>query len=117
MKRFLFAVMAIVTIAFAGCSKDDDALPSLKGTVWVETDADAVSTLTFKSDIECEWIVTINGSASAVAMQYTYEYNHPVVIAYPKVDGYAKMQGMISGNTMNLINTSSEETVATLTKQ
>lgn len=117
MKKVMFAILAIAAIAFTNCSKNEDNATSLIGTVWVETDGSRTSKLTFKSDIECELITTISGSASAVAMQYTYEYSHPTVMAYPKVNGYATMKGIISGNTMNVINASTEKTIATLTKQ
>lgn len=111
--------MAVAVIVFTGCGKDEDPAPSLSGTVWSKTTDDGATTvLTFESSVDCKVVTTFDDSPLAIIVEYSYEYEHPVVMAYPKIDDdLATLKGLISGNTMNVINTSTEEHIATLTKQ
>ncbi len=118
MKKFLFAVMAIVAVALAGCSKDENNAPSLSGTVWEEVESNGtIARLTFQSAINCNVFVDIANSPLAVSNDYTYEYNHPNVTMYPTDPDNAELRGYIDGNRMNVVNTSSGETIYALTKK
>ncbi len=118
MKKLMFAMLAFATLAFAGCSKDDeDQAPSLTGTEWTEQDGSALIELSFTSSDDCRLVFSIPGTILRTTNYYTYEYNHPTVRMYPETYGNAELRGTISGSTMSVVNTSTSKTIYSLTKE
>lgn len=117
---YLLAMVMIAMFSFSSCSKDDDKdeiVPkSIKSTIWEGIQDDTKATVSF-SDLESTLILQSTTSSVSLSVSYSYTYEHPIVTMFPKVSGNAKMQGTIDGNKMMLVNTSTNKTVATLTKK
>lgn len=106
MKKFMMALVAIATIAFVGCSKDDKDNVNIVGTIWSCTEVSG-------GDKEV-WRLTFT-DARAVSFDYQYyEYNQLVdsersvgtyVYTAPQISinlGGDVMVGTVSGKTLTL---------------
>lgn len=119
MKKLLL-LLFVFPFIFSSCGSDDDkdkeVVPPLKSTVWEGTQDNIKATVTF-SELESTMVLSVLNISKSAA--YTYTYEHPKVIMYPKETGNAKMEGTVSSDykTMVLVNTSTGKTIATLTKK
>ncbi|MCM1176983.1 MAG: hypothetical protein NC115_12735 [Bacteroidales bacterium] len=113
-KIIVLFFVGLSALLMSGCSKE---LKTLDGTVWEKTDSDVVTTLTF-TDVKCELKIasTINPSYYSYAY-YSYEYSSSSVMMYPESDENATLKGIISGNTMSVVNMSNEKTIGIFTKR
>lgn len=109
----LFAVV-MSAIFLSGCSKE---LKTLSGTVWEKNGTGTIVTLTF-TDVQCELrIASTQNPSNYTNTYYVYEYDSSVVMMYPEEDGKATVRGIISGNTMSVVNMSTEKTIGIFTKK
>lgn len=109
----LFAAV-MSAIFLSGCSKE---LKTLSGTVWERQEPDAVITLTFtKLQAEMRY-VSKTDSSDYSSVYFSYEYDSSVVMMYPEYDEIATIQGIISGNTMSVVNMSNNKTIGIFTKK
>lgn len=118
MKRFLLLCAAIASIAFVGCSDDDDKKSNpLSGTTWEMTDNGILSSLSF-NDTECRYVLKYaSASSNYKTTIYNYIYEAPKVTLQPLEDGMAVMEGVISGSAMTMTNTSSGKEIGVFIKQ
>lgn len=109
----LFAVV-LSAIFLSGCSKE---LKTLSGTVWERQEPDATITLTF-TKLQCEMLhVSKTDPSDYSSLYFSYEYDSSVVMMYPEYDEIATIQGIISGNTMSVVNMSNNKTIGIFTKK
>lgn len=109
---FLMISLMALTLTTVSCSKDDDkdddAKPSLVGTVWKQTGSYWVETITFAATtysdtyIEDDW-------KEPEGVSGTYTYKDPSIIMINSNDGYTRT-GTINGNVMTLVNDGYSET-------
>lgn len=107
MKRFLAIASVLTMVLISGCKKEE---PSLAGTKWVIDGGNESMTLSFTS-IKAS---LLQGSRTYF---YSYEYDDPTVIMNPEISDNAVLKGVINGNQMTLINTSTDATVGFFNKQ
>lgn len=114
MKKLLLLFVATSALFFS-CNKDKNKdTPSLTGTTWTEVEDNVSFTLRF-SQLEATY--TIVAGTSSTSAGYSYEYNHPVVMMFPKEANNATLQGTINGSSLTLVNLSSNRTINVLTKK
>lgn len=123
MKKFMFAILAIATVAFNGCGKEDTE--SLEGTTWYDLDSDVSTRYMFINNSECESRSDGILTSEEQIVQYTYEYKHPEVkinfissnvFLFGRMIEFADLKGVINGNEMTLTNTSTNENIGVITK-
>ena len=106
MKRFLAIVSVVMMALISGCRKDEK---SLAGTNWkIEDESVSLSFTSIKASLSYK-----NGST----YYYSYEYDDPTVIMNPEASDRPVLKGIIKGDQMTLINTSTDETVGFFNKQ
>lgn len=98
----------------SGCQKERDEVKTLSGTIWEEVSGQLITTLSFDGNI-CKR--TLADPSYEETWYYSYEYTDPVVILYPVKEGLASMKGIISGNTMSVVNLSTQKTIGTFIKR
>ncbi len=115
MKRtLLILILAISAIFLAGCSKSPR---NLNGTVWVHNSSSLTTTLTF-TKVQCELkFASTTNPADYSTYYYSYVYDSSTVMMYPEDSDKAAIKGIISGNTMSVVNMSTEKTIGMFTKQ
>ena len=115
MKRILLLfIVAFSVICLQGCSKE---LKSISGTIWEKMESDTIVTLSF-TDIQCECKMSSASNPSKyVYSYYSYEYSPSTVMMYPEDDDLAMLKGIISENTMSLVNMSTQKTIGIFTKR
>lgn len=122
MYKIRIIIMALVVSAFLnGCSSSNDEVlveekPTLENTVWFENRGGITVTLTFyKTDALMVFESIILGER--VSSSYKYAFANSVVTMFPNDSGNAMLEGDIIGNRLTLVNTSTNNIVATLTKK
>lgn len=119
MKRTLFLIaVAAIAIVMSGCTKNTR---NLDGTVWSDSMPGLTATLTFTKN-QCELSFASSADPDNLSITrdyYSYEYNpsEDTVIMNPERDDKAVLKGIISGNTMSVVNTSNSYTIGFFTKQ
>lgn len=115
MKRtLLILVLAISAIFLAGCSKSPR---NLNGTVWVHNESSVTTSLTFtKVQCELKFASTTNPS-DYYNYYYSYVYDSSTVMMYPESSEKAALKGIVNGNTMSVVNMSTEKTIGIFTKK
>ncbi len=120
MKRNLLLLLLTVSAIFmSGCTKETR---NLDGTVWSDILPDMTITLTFTKN-QCELMFASSATApddrTVTRDYYSYEYDQAedTVMMHPERSDKAILKGIISGNTMSVINTSNEQTIGFLKKQ
>ena len=123
MRRFLFIWSLIVSMAFVGCSDNDDndnnISNPLPGTTWgmIDVSSGAISTLVF-DDNECSYGSRYGGSSSDYKRAlYSYTYKASKITLIPFNDNLTILEGIISGPVMFVKDTSSGEDVGIFVKQ
>lgn len=122
MYKIRIIIMALVVSALLnGCSSSNDEVlveekPTLENTVWFENRGGITVTLTFyKTDALMVFESIILGER--VSSSYKYVFANSVVTMFPNDSGNAMLEGDIIGNRLTLVNTSTNNIVATLTKK
>lgn len=115
MKRsLLFLAVILSAIVLSGCSKE---LKSLSGTVWEKNESGLTVTLSF-TKIQCERKMVSNYDPSDYETSYySYEYDASIVMMYPEDEKNAALKGIISDNTMSVVNLSTEKTIGIFRKR
>lgn len=112
MKRFLAFVSIAMMVMLSGCKKEAQ---SLSGTKWVNDSEGGNITLSF-TPIQAS--VHFDGGAT---YYYSYEYDHPTVLMYPEsseeTDDVAPLKGIISDNTMSVVNLSKQKTIGIFSRK
>lgn len=112
MKRILAFVSIAMMVMLSGCKKE---AYSLSGTKWVNDSEGGNITLSF-TPIQAS--VHFDGGA---AYYYSYEYDHPTVLMYPEsseeTDDVAPLKGIISDNTMSVVNLSKQKTIGIFSRK
>ncbi len=124
MRRFLFIWSLIVSMAFVGCSDNDDndnnnISNPLPGTTWgmIDVSSGAISTLVF-DDNECSYGSRYGGSSSDYKRAlYSYTYKASKVTLIPFNDELTILEGIISGPVMFVKDASLGEDVGIFVKQ
>ena len=123
MRRFLFIWSLIVSMAFVGCSDNDDndnnISNPLPGTTWgmIDVSSGAISTLVF-DDNECRYGSRYGGASSDYKRAlYSYTYKASKITLIPFNDNLTILEGIISGPVMFVKDTYSGEDVGIFVKQ
>ncbi|MDE5955060.1 MAG: hypothetical protein K2G80_01000, partial [Bacteroidales bacterium] len=92
-------------------------LKTLSGTVWEKSSSGVVTTLSF-TKVQCELrFASISYPQESETSYYSYEYDSSIVMMYPEDDNKAAIRGIISGNTMSVVNMSNNKTIGIFTKK
>lgn len=112
MKRFLALASVAMMLLLSGCKKEEQ---TLAGTKWMNDIDGGNVTLSFTS---IQAAVHFDGGPT---YYYSYEYEHPTVLMYPESseesDDVSPLKGIISDNTMSVVNLSKQETIGIFTKK
>jgi len=122
MKKYLLFSVCVMCISlfFTSCSdKDDDKKDSysLTNTVWEEEEDGIIKRFTFSSADRCTYHIISPDLNETYTNTYAYSIDYPTVYMEPDKEGNARLKGIITDNTMKIINISSQETIAFLVKK
>lgn len=128
MKKFFLALVAVATIAFVGCSKDDDdnSGSSLAGTSWTVTASAPLETITETLQFKSGGVVVWSGQYKASGYETetysdtgSYTYEAPVVtIRIVKDDKYGAdvYTGKVEGKRLTLYDSDGDVYLEPFTK-